>query len=153
MLSETANVYEIFSDRGVRCTNQRRAVFEELVSLDTHPTADELFEVVRRRMPSISLATVYNALGVFADHGLCRRIPGARSLGGCRYDADVSDHVHVCLTDGTMRDAPVHLSEQIVASIPRSLVEELEEAMGVRFARLSVRFETHHESELGDGLR
>jgi Fur family transcriptional regulator, peroxide stress response regulator len=151
VLNETFNVFEIFSDRGVRCTNQRRAVFEELVSLDTHPTADELFEVVRKRMPAISLATVYNALGVFTENGLCRRIPGSRALGGCRYDADVSDHVHVCLSDGTMRDAPTHLSEQIVQSIPRSLVEELEDAMGVRFARLSVRFETRPESEQADG--
>ena len=43
MLSESTDLYAVFSERGVRCTNQRRAVFEELVKLHTHPTADELF--------------------------------------------------------------------------------------------------------------
>lgn len=147
MLNDTLDVYAVFSERGVRCTNQRRAVFEELVNLHTHPTADELFIVVRERLPSISLATVYNALGVFAANGLCRRIPGSRTMGGCRYDADISDHVHVSLPDGSMRDAPFYLSEQIVQSIPKPLVEELEQAMGFEFSRLSVHFEVRPESE------
>ena len=151
MLNETLDVYAVFLERGVRCTSQRRAVFEELAKLDTHPTADELFVVVRERLPSISLATVYNALGVFAENGLCRRIPGPRTMGGCRYDADISDHVHVSLPDGTMKDAPFGLSKQIVQSIPKPLVEELERAMGVRFARLSVYFEAHPESGPTDG--
>lgn len=147
MLNETLDVYAVFSERGVRCTSQRRAVFEELAKLDTHPTADELFVVVRERLPSISLATVYNALGVFAEKGLCRRIPGSRTLGGCRYDSDISDHVHVRLPDGTMRDAPSYLSERIVQSIPQPLVEELEREMGVEFARLSVYFEACSKSK------
>lgn len=142
MLNESMDVFSVFSGRGVRCTNQRRAVFEELVKLDSHPTADELFEIVRRRMPAISLATVYNALGVFSENGLCRRIPGSRTMGGCRYDADVTDHVHVNLSDGSMRDAPPDLSDRIVASIPRPLIRELEQAMDIEIGRLSVHFES-----------
>ncbi len=68
-------------------------------------------------------------------------------MGGCRYDSDVSDHVHVSHPDGSMQDAPFSLSEQIVQSIPKSLVDELERTMGVEFARLSVHFEVRPDSE------
>ena len=147
MATELYDIQDTFASRGLRCTLQRRVLFEELAKSRSHPTADELFETVRERVPAISLATVYNALHVFTDHGLCRRVPGSRSNGGCRYDADVSDHVHVTFPDGTTRDAPTYLSERIVRSIPHYLIEELEREMGVELGRLSV----HLESGPADG--
>ena len=39
-------------------TNQRRVIMEELRKLKCHPTADELYGIVKQRLPKISLATV-----------------------------------------------------------------------------------------------
>ena len=47
---------------GLRLTPQRRHVYEVLMDKRDHPTATEVFIRVQRRMPSISLATVYNCL-------------------------------------------------------------------------------------------
>ena len=43
-------------------TRQRAVILEELRKLTTHPTADELYQIVRARMPRISLGTVYRNL-------------------------------------------------------------------------------------------
>ncbi len=47
---------------GSRYTRQRAEVFAFLQSVETHPTVEEVYRAVRRRVPRISLATVYNAL-------------------------------------------------------------------------------------------
>ena len=50
-------------------TCQRRVIMEELRKLKCHPTADELYCIVKQRLPKISLATVYRNLGLLADAG------------------------------------------------------------------------------------
>lgn len=45
-----------------RMTRQRAVILEELRKTATHPTADELYSIVRRRLPRISLGTVYRNL-------------------------------------------------------------------------------------------
>ena len=49
-----------------RTSHQRQVIFEELCRLRSHPTATELYEIVRRRMPHISLGTVYRNLDLLA---------------------------------------------------------------------------------------
>ena len=61
-------------------TNQRRVIMEELRKLKCHPTADELYGIVKQRLPKISLATVYRNLGLLADAGEIRRIELAEPL-------------------------------------------------------------------------
>jgi len=135
-----AEVKALFARHGLRCTKQRETLFSALASSKSHPTAEELFEQVRCELPGISLATVYNTLHALANCGLCRRIPGGTG-GGCRFDADTRDHVHICYPDGRMIDAPVDVSERIVGSIPRSLLQALEREFGFELASVSVQVE------------
>jgi len=88
-----------------RLTKPRRVILEELRALKTHPTADQVYELVRRRLPNVSLGTVYRNLEVMSEAGLIRRIwPGAEQR---RYDGDVQDHYHVrCLKCGRIDDVP-----------------------------------------------
>ena len=51
---------ETISHNGHRLTPQRREVYEVLLAQRDHPTATEVFMRAKQRMPSISLATVYN---------------------------------------------------------------------------------------------
>jgi Fur family ferric uptake transcriptional regulator len=86
-------------------TPQRRVILEELGETAEHPTADQLYERVRRRLPRISLGTVYRNLDLLADRGLIGKIevgPGPR-----RFDARAERHHHVvCLGCGRIADVP-----------------------------------------------
>ncbi len=79
--------------KDMRLTNQRKIILEELRAVTTHPTADEVYGLVRRRMPRISLGTVYRNLEVLSALGLVRKLENA--AGQKRFDGDVSPHHHV----------------------------------------------------------
>ncbi|MGB9626473.1 MAG: Fur family transcriptional regulator [Phycisphaerae bacterium] len=87
----------------MRMTRQRRVILEQLRKVCTHPTADEVYRMVRRRIGRISLATVYRNLEMLADRGLIRRLDLAG--GARRYDGDTKDHYHVrCVRCGRVGD-------------------------------------------------
>jgi len=84
-------------------TRQRRVILEELRSMHSHPTADELYERVRARLPNISLGTVYRNLDKLTGSGIIRRLdyPGSRM----RFDGDLHGHQHIrCISCGRIMD-------------------------------------------------
>ena len=88
-----------------RSTRQRQVILEELRKLKNHPTAAELHDVVRRRMPRISLSTVYRNLELLAEQGQAQKLDTAS--GQNRYDGDVGQHCHVrCVRCGRIDDMP-----------------------------------------------
>ncbi len=93
----------VLRQRGVQVTAQRLAVLRA-VSGRPHGTADDIEEVVRADIGSISRQAVYDALGTLADTGLIRRIQPARSPA--RYEDRVDDNHHhlVCRTCGRTVD-------------------------------------------------
>jgi Fur family ferric uptake transcriptional regulator len=89
----------------MRNTVQRRVILDELRRLTTHPTADELYGLVRRRIPAISLATVYRNLELLSEEGVIRRLWRAGTRR--RYDGDARDHYHIrCTSCGRVDDIP-----------------------------------------------
>ena len=88
-----------------RMTNQRSLILEELRGLKSHPTADELYLAVRRRLPRISLGTVYRNLQLLSKQGAIRTLPNPR--GQRRFDGDTAEHYHVrCVKCGRVDDLP-----------------------------------------------
>jgi len=86
-----------------RHTRQRQVILEELRKLDSHPTAAELHELVRRRLPRVSLSTVYRNLELLVDQGQAKRLDAAS--GQNRYDGDTDQHCHVrCVRCGRVDD-------------------------------------------------
>jgi len=84
-------------------TPQRRIILETLQNLHSHPTADELYEIVRKDLPHISLGTVYRNLDVLCRAGQAHKIdtPGGQS----RYEGDLQPHLHVrCAQCGKLDD-------------------------------------------------
>ena len=134
-----AAIRELFERRGLRCTRQREQIYEALACTRSHPTADELFQAVRASEPGLSLATIYNTLDAFAECGLARRLACPSGNGPCRYDADVSEHVHMALRDGRLLDLPPDLSGRLLSDISPTVLKELEGRLGVRVAGLSVQ--------------
>lgn len=89
-----------------RQTRQRQIILEELRRSREHPTAAELHQAVRRRLPRISLATVYRNLELLAGAGHIRKL----SLSGrtTRYDGDLDRHYHIrCIKCGKVDDVEV----------------------------------------------
>ena len=86
-----------------RNTPQRRVILEELTKIESHPTAAMLYETVRRRLPRISLGTVYRNLDLLADAGIIRKLELVGSEA--RFDATVERHEHVrCVECGRVDD-------------------------------------------------
>lgn len=86
-----------------RMTKQRSVILEALRSVKTHPTADEIYGLVRKKLPRISLGTVYRNLDVLTSTGEIRILERAGSQK--RFDGDLTPHQHVrCETCGTVGD-------------------------------------------------
>ena len=86
-----------------RNTPQRRLILEELCASHDHPTAAEIYDRVRRRLPRVSLGTVYRNLEVLHQDGLIRKMEFAGNE--TRFDGDLNDHYHVrCTGCGEIAD-------------------------------------------------
>ncbi len=116
---------------GQRKTKQRQVILEELQRLRTHPTASELYEVVRQRLPRLSLGTVYRNLELLVESGFARKIESAG--GQARFDGDLSQHYHVrCEECGEVAD---------VFGLPSDIVRgEFEELNGYRVSGYKLEF-------------
>jgi Fur family ferric uptake transcriptional regulator len=93
--------YPVLSGPKLRMTRQRQVILEELRKMDCHPTADEVYEVVRRRLPRISLGTVYRNLESLSSAGIIKKL----GLGGTkkRFDGKLESHHHVrCIECGRL---------------------------------------------------
>jgi Fur family peroxide stress response transcriptional regulator len=88
---------------GQRSTRQREAVYTYLSSVDHHPTAEDVYLAVKRRLPRVSLATVYNALELFVRAGLASKLTYGDAAA--RYDVRTDVHSHArCLGCGRVAD-------------------------------------------------
>ena len=66
---------------GLVATHQRQVIYESVVAMPGHYSPENIYSEVRRRTPSISLATVYKHLRLFVEHGLLREVsPHASTL-------------------------------------------------------------------------
>ena len=90
----------------MRMTRQRQVILEELRKVYTHPGADEIYTMVRRRLPRISLGTVYRNLEVLAELGEIQKIETGGTLK--RFDGNPEGHYHIrCVACKRVVDAPV----------------------------------------------
>jgi len=103
--------------RQQRNTPQRRIVLEELQKSTSHPTAVELYQIVRSRLPSISLGTVYRNLELLSRTGIIQKL----ELGGAqvRFDGNPNCHRHVrCIRCGRVDDLD-GLPDNLIMETPK----------------------------------
>lgn len=89
-----------------RMTHQRRIILEELKKVSSHPTADGVYEMVRLRLPRISLGTVYRNLEILSGCGMIQKL----EMGGAqrRFDGNAKNHYHVrCIRCDRLKDVPI----------------------------------------------
>jgi len=80
-------------DSNMRLTIQRQIILEELKKVKSHPTVDEMYDMVRKRLPRIGLGTVYRNLDLQAKLGIIRKleVDGKQK----RFDGDITQHYHI----------------------------------------------------------
>jgi Fur family peroxide stress response transcriptional regulator len=90
-------------EKGYKVTPQRLAVFEIILSRKDHPTADQIHKEVKKKYPTMSLATVYQALHLLTEMGLVQEL-GFNDKSS-RYDPNIMPHINItCLNCGKIYD-------------------------------------------------
>jgi Fur family peroxide stress response transcriptional regulator len=88
---------------GIRATHQRVEVFREVARTDKHLDAETVYRRVRRRVPTVSLDTVYRTLSLLAERRFVTRVDALSDRA--RFDANTDPHHHfVCTRCGLVRD-------------------------------------------------
>lgn len=89
--------------QGIKATHQRMEILRELASTGEHPDAETIYTRVRKRIPAISLDTVYRTLRMLEEKGVISRVPSMQDRA--RFDANMDRHHHfVCETCGQIAD-------------------------------------------------
>ena len=94
---------EVCRNSGVKLTHQRMEIFREVAQTGDHPDAENVFQGVRERMPTMSLDTIYRTLWLLKDLGLITTLGASRER--TRFDANLTPHHHfLCVQCGLTRD-------------------------------------------------
>jgi len=96
----------------MRLTTQRQIILEELSKVSCHPTAGEVYDMVRKRLPRIGLGTVYRNLELMAESGVIVKL----EVGGTqkRFDATTDLHYHIrCSECGKVDDIELPVQHDI----------------------------------------
>jgi len=103
----------------LRLTRQRRQVYDVLLAQRDHPTVQDVYQRSKERMPSISLATVYNCLEALTQVGLVKQVNLDRSPS--RFCPNLNDHAHFhCDACGQVMDIDLDSSPPV--SVPAGAV-------------------------------
>lgn len=95
-----------------RLTKQKTAILEILRSVDTHPTAEWIYQEARKEIPGLSLGTVYRNLNQLRDNGEILELNYGSSQS--RFDGVAQNHYHFrCIQCGRIWDLPMPLMKTI----------------------------------------
>ena len=96
-----------------RMTKQRRVIKEILCSTKSHPTAEAIYVEARKRLPDISLGTVYRNLQVLLEENAIMELNYGK--GFSRFDGNVMPHYHfVCQDCGRVYDVEAPVCTEIL---------------------------------------
>ncbi len=80
-------------EKGLKVTPQRIAIYEAILKLNNHPSAENIIDFIRKSHPNISTATVYKVLDALTESGLIKRVKTEKDI--MRYDAILENHHHL----------------------------------------------------------
>lgn len=106
----------------MKYSKQREMVLNALIDNKIHPTADDIYGIIKKDLPTISLATVYRNLNQLADNGdiLKIQMPGEPD----RFDSTICDHHHFnCVKCGCVCDImPEDINLSSIANINGNVI-------------------------------
>lgn len=112
------HIMEILRKNGYRATPQRVSVARCVLASRRHPTAESVYDEVRRQHPTMSLSTVYNALHVLEKLNLVQEL-GFNEIG-VRFDPNTKTHINlVCKRCGEIYDVNEPPIEEALERVER----------------------------------
>ena len=89
----TINFRDKLQEKGLKVTPQRVAIFEAILHLNNHPTADDIIAFIKSNHPNISVGTVYKVLDTFVENELLKKVKTEKDI--MRYDPYLTTHHHL----------------------------------------------------------
>ena len=90
-------------EKGLRVTPQRVAIYDAILKLRSHPTADEIIAIIKKDQPHIATGTVYKVLDSLVENGLIVKVKTEKDI--MRYDAITENHHHLyCAESNRIED-------------------------------------------------
>ena len=96
MQGQTREFRQLCAATGIAVTHQRQVLYEAMQGMQGHPSPEEVYAVVQKRIPSISLATVYKNLHLFIKSGIFREV--SLHHGSLRIEMNDRPHHHLVCT-------------------------------------------------------
>ena len=115
----------------LKYSRQRESIKKNLLQRTDHPTADMVYEDIRKVFPNVSLGTVYRNLALLSDIGEIKRLSSV--MGADRFDARTEPHNHfTCKACGCVLDMDNQRSD--------AMIEEAQEMFAGSIDGCSVMF-------------
>lgn len=93
----TDNIHKLLKQKGLKVTPQRVAIYEAVITLKNHPTAEHIIDFIKKKHPSISVGTVYKVLDSLVENQLLKKVKNEKDV--MRYDAITEKHHHLYSID------------------------------------------------------
>ncbi len=84
---------EKLQEKGLKVTPQRVAIYEAIIKLNNHPTAENVIDYIKENHPNIAIGTVYRVLETLAENDLIMKVKSEKGI--MRYDAVLTNHHHL----------------------------------------------------------
>ena len=100
----------------MRTSKQRELILKTLAENPIHPTAEQLYALVKAKAPAISLATVYRNLNLLADAGIIKKISGLDGMA--HFDHHTHSHYHfICQKCNKVYDVPYDVAPRLAEDV------------------------------------
>jgi Fur family peroxide stress response transcriptional regulator len=109
MIGNEVSIKDFFLTHGIKPSHHRIAIYLTMQSRKGHPTADDLFQQLHPKIPTLSKTTIYNTLNLFVEKGLVNAI----QAGELEHYYEIVDHPHAhfkCTICQCLYDVDLQLS-------------------------------------------
>src|SRR5260370_33623363 len=93
LVNQTRSFRELCQENGIAVTHQRQVLYEVMKTMHGHPSPEEVYAGVKKKVPAISLATVYKNIHLFVESGVFREV--SRHHGWLRVEMNGEAHHHM----------------------------------------------------------
>lgn len=116
-------LFDIFRSRGLKLTEQRRAILEEFLKLKGHVNTDEFYRSIRKKIKGIGFATVYRTLKLLKEGGVAREIDvgdGAKRFESKTAETKHHDHIY-CISCGKIEEFSEEQIEKLQDKVAKKM--------------------------------
>ena len=112
-------------EKKLRHSHQRDMIYNYMLSTKEHPSAEMIYDELKKIEPNLSLGTVYRNLKLLEELGMVKKVTSVNNVE--RYDAMTSDHIHfVCDKCGRVVDLPNFDNNEVKAKFNSQIGGKIE---------------------------